>query len=305
MTDGTDFPALPQQPDSETGQPFPPHGRGWRGDDRKPEYDRNRETRLSHKPEPPKGKGPVLAWHKESKRGKISLFVTSVVFFVVAFTIIRALNGDQQPFEWVSYWQLWVVLIVGALLITRPMSFVVLSAGADWFQLHHVRFGVTTRRKYVNLYELRNITVTVGGAGALFLELADDSNDIYLARHEWQSDRRMWDLVYNGILHSVAAGAKVDGNARGMLELDHVRELRYPEGGRQIDVTQLSDVHVWQLMEDPMIRRLCKSIEFDGSAAEFRKLFPELREEMLENPANPAWFAAAEGSDSTSSEQDR
>src|SRR5690606_11312618 len=67
MNDDRTGPGLPPRPTPESGEPFPPHGLGWAGRDRTPEEDRSRELRLSHKPSPPEGRGPVLAWHKSNK----------------------------------------------------------------------------------------------------------------------------------------------------------------------------------------------------------------------------------------------
>lgn len=230
----------------------------------------------------------MLAWHKENARGKVAGFLWSAAIIVGGGSILAAVEGDP-PLAWIQYWQLWVVVVVGSTLMSRPLTYISMSAGADWFQCQIVRFGVTVRKKHLDLYQLQKIKGTTGPA-ALYLELADASDFIDLARVYWQSDRRIWDLVYNGILHSVAAGAEVDRNARGFLELAQVPELRYPEGPRKIDVRNLSDVHVWELMEDPVVQTMCQGILTDGSAAEFRKLFPEFHEDMLANPANPEWF---------------
>lgn len=294
------FAGLPPRPDPETGQPFPPHGRGWKGKDRSPEDDRDRETRLSHRPDPPSGKSPVLAWYKDSKRGKAALFLTCIAMFSVAMTFVSIVDGDP-PLSWASLWGVWLGICVFSLLITRPLTYTVLSAGADWCQLQFVRFGVTYRRQFVKFYELRDIT-TVAGPTALYIKLSDDNDFIDLPRVEWQPDRRIWDLVYNGILHSVAAGAKVDANAHAFLELDQVQELRQPQGARLIDVTRLSDVHVWELMEDPSARVLCDSLGLHGSAAEFRKHVRELGEEFLTNPANPDWFSETDTQNTGSSD---
>lgn len=224
--DGANHAELPPRPDPDTGEPFPPRGCGWRGyadSDVVPE--RDRETRLSHKTEPPPGWGKVLVWHTESKRGKAVLFVGSVGLQAGGLSIIRLLNG-KSPFDWMALWQIWPFLLLVALLITGPVTYTVLSAGADWFQLKSVRFGVTRKQGFIKLYELREIEVSTGGV-SLYMRLADDTHGIDLALHEWQSDRRMWDLVYNGILHSAVAGALVNRNARGLLELDQPRQT-YP-----------------------------------------------------------------------------
>ena len=300
MNDDRTGPGLPPRPNPETGEPFPPHGLGWAGRDRTPEEeDRSRELRLSHKPSPPAGRGRVLAWHKSNKRGKAVLFVGSLALIVLGGSLLRA--GEGRPFfDGVVHWQPWLAAVVFALVITRPATYLVLSAGADWVQLHQITFGITRRHRVVDLYSLEKIEadVVAGGAG-LALTLQSARGTIRLVTHDWQADRRVWDLVYNGILHSVAAGAEVNANARGMLELSRVPELRYPDGPRRIHVSELSDVHVWEILEDPNIRHLCDVIDFHGSAAEFRKLFPELSEDMFTGRVNPAWFTKPDNHDTT------
>lgn len=289
---GAGVPELPPRPDPETGEPFPPPGRGWRGykgTEVAPEHARDRETRLSHKPEPPPGRGRVLVWHKESKRGKLVLFVGSLALLAGGLSVIRLLNGNS-PFDWVSLWQIWPFLLLVALLITGPVTYTVLSAGADWFQLQAVRFGLTRKQGFIKLYELREIEVTTGGV-SLYMRLADDTYGIDLALHEWQYDRRMWDLVYNGILHSAAAGAAVNRNARGLLELDQATTPPPRPQAREIDVTKLNDLQVWQLMDDPGIRSMLqRTYDQEISAQQFRAAFPIVRENILRGPADPRWF---------------
>ncbi|OZM70301.1 hypothetical protein CFN78_25570 [Amycolatopsis antarctica] len=231
-----------------------------------------------------------MAWHKESKRGKVALFVVSLALLAGGFTLIRVLDGDP-PFEWATAWPVWLVFVVVAWLITGPFTYKVLSAGADWFQYDYYWYGIHKRNHVIKLYRLRQINFG-SGPTVMTLGLADDEDNIGLALREWQSDRRMWDLVYNGILHSVAAGARVDPNARDLLELDQVPQLRFPDGPRDIDVTRLSDIQVWELMADPLLQEtMAKSGMADMSAAQFREAYPTWPENVLRNPANPAWFA--------------
>lgn len=230
------YPALPPPPDSQTGEPFPPHGLGFRGDADKPvpEHDPYRETRLSDKPEPPEGMGPVLAWYKESKRGKLIGFLGGFAVLVTGATLISYLNGDGA-FDWVKYWQAWVILSVGCLLATGPLTYLVYSAGADWFKFDVVKFGIRRRSTVIKLYDLKKITAEFG-ATEFYLKLSDGKNSLDLTFLEFHYDRRIWDLVYNGILHSVAAGAQLNNIALERLELDQVPQLRDPTGhGSDVD----------------------------------------------------------------------
>lgn len=229
MGDGESrFPALPPRPDPETGEPFPPHGRAFGGRAVKPEIDRDRETRLSHKPTPPEGMGPVFVWYKESKYRKITIYSCTFAILVVGTTVISFLDGDSG-FDWLPYWQIWALIALGSLLPTAPLSYSVYSAGADWFKYDVVRFGLARRNRFVRLYELKQIACTWATSG-WHLQLMDGKRGVDLPLMDYQHDRRMWDLIYNGILHSVAAGAKLDEITIKQLELNQVPELYNPTG---------------------------------------------------------------------------
>lgn len=90
-----------------------------------------------------------------------------------------------------------------------------------------MRWGVH-KRMWVDLYELKRVHAHYGGT-TFHLELSD--KDIGFARsfQELQQDQRIWDLVYNGILHSVANGATVSKQAIGILQLDKTPALRIRE----------------------------------------------------------------------------
>lgn len=280
---------LPPRPDPETGEPFPPHGRGWKGysgSDREPEHNPGRETRLSHKPEPPAGRGRLLAWHKQSKRGKVSMFVGTVATLAVAFAILSLIQGEGLGM--LTAWPVLLIMLVGAWLITGPFTYVVVSVGADWCQYENYRYGVKRGSHVIDLYDLVKIEVATGGVAQLFLTLYGPERGIHLALHEWQTDRRMWDLVYNGIIHSVAKGAKTDKMARAVLELDRPAQRE----SREIVVANLDDLQVFKLMQDPNIQVVLDAPDAPTTAAEFRKMFPTVPEDVLAGPADPAWFTA-------------
>lgn len=87
-----------------------------------------------------------------------------------------------------------------------------ISAGADWFA---VKGG------HVDVYELTKVRI-VGTSGGLSwdLELADrKGTELSINLREIQANRDLWDLVYNGIAHSVNRGAKTNPKALDKLEL--------------------------------------------------------------------------------------
>lgn len=61
------------------------------------------------------------------------------------------------------------------------------------------------------------------------LELYDKDVGIARSFQELQQDRRIWNLVYNGILHSVANGATVSKQAIGILQLHNTPALQLRE----------------------------------------------------------------------------
>ncbi|RZS36999.1 hypothetical protein EV193_106234 [Herbihabitans rhizosphaerae] len=136
-------------------------------------------------------------------------------------SLAQFIDGEN-PIEWVRYWQLWPILIIGVVLMSGPTSVLTYSAGADWFQVQRTRFG-RTKCAWVKLYELRHIDAF---GGVLFhLRLWDDERGIERSFEELQLDRRMWDLIYNGIVHSAAKGAEVTKMATGLLQLHDVPGL--------------------------------------------------------------------------------
>lgn len=218
---------LPPRPNRETGEPFPPHGLSYvRGQQVDLVTDPHRETRLSHRPEPPPGYGPVLAWHKESRRGKVALVLTGIVVMLAIVAGISFFHGDGLAAF--GYWQMWVFVIIGTVLLSSPFSYLTYAAGADWLLVERARWGVK-KRIWVALYELKKIDVSYGGT-TFHLFLYDKDGGLARSFEELQRDRRIWDLVYNGILHSVASGAQVSPQAIGILKLNETPALRLRDG---------------------------------------------------------------------------
>jgi hypothetical protein len=227
--DGPGMESLPPRPDSQIGEPFPPHGLSYVGGEQgDPVLDRDRETRLSYKPEPPTGLGPVLAWHRESRRGKIGLVLTGLAIFIVGTAVISLLHHDGL--KAFGLWQVWIAIVVFTILTASPFSYLTYAAGSDWLMVERARWGVK-KRVWVDLYELKKIDVSYGGT-AFHLFLYDKDLGLSRSFEELQRDRRIWDLVYNGILHSVAGGAQATQQAIGVLKLNDTPALRLRDAAR-------------------------------------------------------------------------
>ncbi|MEN3615633.1 hypothetical protein AAH979_39825 [Plantactinospora sp. ZYX-F-223] len=69
------------------------------------------------------------------------------------------------------------------------------------------------------LYELRTITVTDSARGRALRLVGPNQRRLTLPFGLLEANQRLWDLVYNGIRHSEAAGAEIDARTRRMLGL--------------------------------------------------------------------------------------
>ncbi len=114
---------------------------------------------------------------------------------------------------WMSTWWLWLFVIWPPFVFYFIGRSVGISAGADWFAI---------KNGHVDTYELTEVKI-VGTSGGLAwdLELKDESgNELSINLREIQTNRDLWDLVYNGIVYSVQRGsAKTNPSALDKLKL--------------------------------------------------------------------------------------
>ncbi|MHA6800614.1 hypothetical protein [Bounagaea algeriensis] len=198
---------LPPKPDASTGEPRPPRAPGLRKEEKPPkELDRDRDTRLSRKPTPPEGEGPVLAWYRHSQRKALAVGFTAFCILVVGITLMQGFD-----FRWMQFWYVWLILLVGSALIYGTLRVVNPAVGAEWLKVG---------KQWVRLYELTEIKGRSRSA-AVHLDLVDSSGrKVMVQSDHLQEDRDMWDLVYNGMAHSVVlGGAEVNGVARSTFQL--------------------------------------------------------------------------------------
>lgn len=205
--------ALPPRPDPVTGLPRPPHApTGHRAVSKE---SADRDDSLADAPPPPPGQGPVLAWYRSSRR-----FALRNASVGVAFVTVALWAGEGFDFHWVGQWWAWLILAVGVTLgamggVAERTGFQY-SAGAEW---------ASCRRGWVRTYELAHVKVTTGQDPFLLLRDRAGRRASFVAR-AMQNDGLLWDLIYNGILHSVVDG-DVDMDAATR------RRLRLPAPGEQ------------------------------------------------------------------------
>ena len=174
--------------------------------------------------------GPALAWWQRGAKEGVRRLVFSLV---VAMVIMAAasLFGDFQLHAF-EFWQAWAIIVVGAYLMADPLERQTISAGADWVQWKRRPKWYQRRRDRGTFLKVYRLTKIEGyGAGAvLYLRIVDeDGRGIDRTRTDLHSDRRIWDLMYNGIQHSIANGCEINSLATQMLHLENSPALRLRE----------------------------------------------------------------------------
>lgn len=140
---------------------------------------------------PPSEWGVALEWFSK-RRGDI--FQGSVGFFVLCLAAVTFMRGG---FDWVTDWFPWCFSGGLSLLVYFDARRDRVLAGSQWVQ---------TGKKWVSIYELTRIRSTnVGLQRAMKLEDCHGHKLVLVLRHA-QKNTKLWDLVYNGIVHSVASG---------------------------------------------------------------------------------------------------
>nr|WP_245959023.1 hypothetical protein [Rhodococcus gordoniae] len=195
---------LPPMPDSITGEPRPPRApRIYHGTEYTP-LDRNPRN----PPDAPEHLGPVLEWLQPTVRDRyIGAFLIAAIL-VVYLTVI---NGD---FRWIHWWIMWVIIPGSSLLLFFGKGNHWTAAGATWVQWHD---------SWVDTYHLTRIRFSADGPSRV-LRLKDaHGNKIHSFKiSEIQRNPDLWDLVYNGILHSVAFGnCDIDAKTRHILKIPY------------------------------------------------------------------------------------
>ncbi|MEV0947125.1 hypothetical protein [Rhodococcus sp. NPDC049939] len=194
---------LPPVPDPHTGEPRPPTAP-------RRESSANETTptdRTPTKPPPaPEDLGPTLEWFQFESKHRMQATI-GMPAIVAAFATLKV-----GGFDWVSDWGFWVLLtVIGAVMYWRT-GYEWMAAGAMWVQ---------EGPKWVNTYELVRIRFSVDGLRrVLRLEDAEGRKVHSFGLRDVQSNPQMWDLVYNGILHSVASGnCDISRKARKVLQI--------------------------------------------------------------------------------------
>ena len=203
-----------------TGEPRPPRApRIHRGSDRTPT---DRQPRNRPAP-PPDNFGPMLEWNQPTLRDQCYAAAAMAGLLI-------ALVSVQAGLEWVRWWWYWAIVVTFAWIMFRTNGNVWTAAGATWVQW---------RSSWVDTYHLTRIRFSADGYSRV-LRLKDaHGNEIHSFKiSEIQGNPDLWDLVYNGILHSVASGnCDIDAKTRRILQIPY--ELGPRPTGKRADRRRL------------------------------------------------------------------
>lgn len=141
-------------------------------------------------------------------------------FLAVAFTLTLGLS-------WVVIWGMWPIVAMGLIGVYASTRISQCRVGADW---------VSNRKTWVSTYELTKVTCH-SGVGDPELHLVDSHDRrTTIGILTLQNDRDIWDLTYNGILHSViAGGAQTNGELHLMLDLPYPVRHRHNQAQRNVN----------------------------------------------------------------------
>ncbi|MEV0947127.1 hypothetical protein [Rhodococcus sp. NPDC049939] len=190
-------------PDPQTGEPRPPTAP-------RRESSANVATptdRTPTKPPPaPEDLGPTLEWSQFEPKRRTQAAV-ALPALIAAFATVK-----EGGFGWVDHWFPWIwMVLMGAFMYWRTGQ-EWMAAGAVWVQ---------DGPFWVNTYELVRIRFSVDGLNRVLRIEDSEGRKIHsFGLRDVQSNPQMWNLVYNGILHSVASGnCDISRKARKVLQI--------------------------------------------------------------------------------------
>lgn len=226
---------LPARPDRDTGRPFPPEAPYYIGPELPKDEPRGPMNGTPpRQATPPEGMGRALVWRQDGGKEGVRRYLWSLAVVIVGMTAVILLQ--YHSFDWVLSWQIWLIVVVGSYLMSDPLARQTISAGADWVQWKKRPKWYQWRRDRGTFLKIYRLTKIEGyGAGpVLYLRIVDeDGRGIDRTRTELHPDRRIWDLMYNGIQHSVANGCEINSLAIQMLHMENSPALRLRESDNE------------------------------------------------------------------------
>ncbi|MFI0355143.1 hypothetical protein [Actinomadura sp. 9N407] len=220
---------VPPRPDPLTGRPRPPDA-PLQGEPRARD-----NSPGGAKLDSPNGRGPALAWLNPRRRDVIGLiavsvglpvFTTTLIYITITQGLESELDGliamlGTEAYGWMPNPLLWLPALVAMVAFAAGLYRKLwLAAGADW-----LRYG----NSRVDTYELVRVSVNRYSETSILLLIDSGGSRVSIDARALMRNRDLWNLVYNGILHSVAyGGAAVDARTRALLQLDQYPQVERP-----------------------------------------------------------------------------
>lgn len=198
---------LPPKPDPVSGEPRPPRAPGFNKGEKPPkDQDPDRDQSIRRMPTPPDGEGRMLEWYRHSQRNAILGGLLAFAFIAIGITLMQGFS-----LLWMTAWWMWLLVALGSLGVYSSFRSVECAAGAEWLKVG---------KMWVRLYELTEIKAR-HRSHSIHLDFKDSAGrELMVKSDDIQEDRDMWDLVYNGMLHSViAGGAKTNGTVHSAFKV--------------------------------------------------------------------------------------
>src|SRR5690606_25818814 len=184
---------LPPKPDPNCGEPRPPAAPlapGKRGP--RPRW------RRKMVPHPPANESPPLEWWYYNARGLL-WGAAAVLALAIGVLTLRDWSKGRDVLTWANSWLDWLLIGGLALLMTLGARGEKFSAAADWF-MHGEDLNKT--------YELNAVDGVRRWKGTHLVLTDQHGHHKEIDLRGLQLNPALWDQVYNGILHSVANGAR-------------------------------------------------------------------------------------------------
>ncbi|MCJ0978750.1 hypothetical protein MTX35_13615 [Rhodococcus sp. ARC_M12] len=149
--------------------------------------------------------GPALEAFEEPRREKLLQAVMLICIFLLFFIV------PFRGFGWADLWFPWLVILGLPVLQYRKSLGDRVLAGARWVQ---------QRDEWISTYEITKIRSTTVGLNRASKIEDVHGNKLILVLPDAQMNPLLWNLVYNGIVHSVAYGnCDISKAARRILEI--------------------------------------------------------------------------------------
>ncbi|OLT38782.1 hypothetical protein BJF85_08585 [Saccharomonospora sp. CUA-673] len=154
-----------------------------------------------------------MEWSAPTKGVRV---LAGVVMSVICLVVATFHYGGVG---WVATWWMWLLILPWPFLFIFVGREQRVSAGADWV--------VISTGDYVKMYELVKVTVHIDGMAHTVRMLDSAGRSARVRIGVLEINHRLWDLAYNGILHSVHVNAaETNKRAREYLLLDRPLHLR-------------------------------------------------------------------------------